>query len=94
MPDLILCKCCSKKITSYSDTLLHLWIILCINFLENEGIFETFDTLGLYILEKEGFVVTHESEKEDFVKVRVNGYNFNEDVGHIFCLETWLHSII
>jgi hypothetical protein len=70
-------------------------VILCTRAIDKDGIFEKFNLFEeeIKFLEISGYIVTHEEEFEDFLKVHVRGYNFDEDYGHYFCLSSWLHSV-
>lgn len=48
--------------------------------------------MELMILEKLGFLVSHEIDEDDCIlMILVNGYNFDEVQGHYFCLDAFTH---
>lgn len=95
MIDFSTCTQCLKHLKRYNEDVTKLWLTLCLKTIHSESNlfhFINFFPEELFILENLGFVVSHECDIEDcIIVILVNGYNFDEEQGHYFCLDSFSH---
>lgn len=88
-----LCKHCCDELEDISVDTLRLWVVFCHRAIVHGNIFPTinFFERELKDLEELGYVVSHEEDLDFLLLIRVNGYHYNEDTGHFFCLDSFSH---